>query len=43
MNSQQIKKAALIAVDEILQEIRVWGEPERIVFWNQVKTEIEKL
>lgn len=43
------KKCALIAVDEILNSIksaqfRVWHHEEMTSeFWNEVKTEIEKL
>lgn len=40
------KQCALIAVDEILIELSEWGEvwmKIRINYWQEVKTEIQKL
>ncbi|UXO94110.1 hypothetical protein Pan5_68 [Pseudanabaena phage Pan5] len=39
---QTAKQCALIAVDEILSELKYHSDAQPI-YWNQVKTEIEKL
>lgn len=42
----EAKQFALIAVDEIIQELYEWGEvwmKRRITYWTEVKQEIELL
>lgn len=41
----QCKQCALIAVDELIKEQTMWqnGEPNPVLYWQQVKQEIEKL
>ena len=43
----EVKQCALVAVDEILDEIQpfelAWEYESKIKFWESVKTEIEKL
>jgi hypothetical protein len=47
LSYNQAKKCALIAVDEILDEIQpfelAWEYQSKIEFWNNVKKEIETL
>ena len=46
VNNEDAKKCALIAVDEILSEIysnNFITSDNRRIYWQQVKTEIEKL
>jgi hypothetical protein len=44
---EQVKQCALIAVEEILDEIQpfelAWEYQSKIEFWQEVKQEIEKL
>jgi hypothetical protein len=43
---QDAKQCALIAVDEIIEELLECGEvwmKSRIIYWQEVKQEIEKL
>lgn len=39
------KQCALIAVDYLIKEQDMWqnGEPEPVLYWQEVKQEIEKL
>lgn len=39
------KKCAIIAVDELIKEQTMWqnGETDPVLFWQSVKSEIEKL
>jgi len=41
----QLKQCALIAVDELIDEQTVWqnGQVNPVLYWQQVRTEIEKL
>jgi hypothetical protein len=51
MTNKMAKKAALIAVDEILEVVKFYEEKKgrllidniRIMYWQEVKQEIEKL
>ena len=47
MNIYQAKQCALIAVDEIIEEVVESADNEvksmRIIYWEKVKQEIEKL
>jgi hypothetical protein len=42
---ERAKQCALIAVDELIIEQTMWqnGEVNPILYWQEVKTEIEKL
>jgi hypothetical protein len=46
-NYEPLRKCALIAVDEILEEIKNSADKEivvpRIIYWEKIKQEIEKL
>lgn len=42
MNWDMARQCALIAVEEILNEVKYHSDSQPL-FWNQVKTEIEKL
>ena len=39
----QVKQCAIIAVNEIIEELESERVFERLDFWNEVKAEIEKL
>jgi hypothetical protein len=43
--NQLAKESALIAVDELIKEQTMWqnGEPNPILYWQEVKNEINKL